>query len=66
MSTPNGHKTHLGFLSSNSVDGESTFDVVYETEVFSSLFNGDDIYKHNHMDEQLNQGKQCFLCGTYP
>lgn len=30
-------------LSGDSVDGESTFDVVEESEVFTRLLNGDDI-----------------------
>lgn len=36
-----------GFLRCNAVDGETTLDVVKETEVFPRLLNGDDIYEKN-------------------
>lgn len=32
-------------LSGDSVNGESTFDVVEESEVFTGLLDGDDIYR---------------------
>ena len=38
---------YFGFLSSNSVDGKSTLDIVDQAEKFTSLFNGDDICEKN-------------------
>ena len=35
----------LGFFVSDTVDGETTLDVVDETEVFTSLFNADNIHE---------------------
>jgi len=35
----------FSFISGNSVDGESTFYVVDETEVFTGLFHGDNVHK---------------------
>ena len=37
-------KLVLGFFFSDAMDGETTLDIIDETKVFTSLFNGDDIY----------------------
>lgn len=36
---------YLGFLSSDSVDGKATLNIIDQTEEFTSLFNGDDIWR---------------------
>ena len=38
---------YLGFNWSNTVDGETTLDIIDQTEEFVSLFNGDNICKLN-------------------
>lgn len=35
--------THLGFLTSDAVNSETSFHIIQQTEVLTSLFNGDDI-----------------------
>ena len=37
--------TYLGLLSCNSVDGKSALDIIHQTEIFTSLVNGNDIYR---------------------
>lgn len=36
-------KTHLGFLSGNAVNGETSLNVIDQTEELSGFLNGDDI-----------------------
>lgn len=36
-------KTHLGFLSGNTVNGETSLNVIDQTEELSGFLNGDDI-----------------------
>lgn len=38
-------ETYLSFFSWNTMDGETSFNVIDQTEVFTSLFDGDNIYK---------------------
>jgi len=64
----------LSFFRCDAVDGETTLDVVKETEVFARLFDGDDIHEASrvggvgadlsvNLDEALGHNQSDFTAG---